>query len=673
MRNVLSSLLNPRAVAVVGSASPGKLGAVLFERILDGGYQSVYSVNPKAMGVMGRPGYASVSEIPDQVDLVVIASPSATVAGALEDAGKAGVKSAVVISSGFSEAGNYDLEAEALAVAARYGVRFVGPNCAGILNNHNGLIATLEAAPPKGGVALVSQSGAIGGMCMDAAKKQGLGIGKFISFGNAADLDAANLLTAFSDDPESSAIALYIENIKDGRAFMKALAEATAKKPVVIIKSGRTEGGQRAARSHTGAMAGADAVYDAAFRKCGAIRASSVDEMIDLMKALTANVEKPLCGKRVCILTNSGGPGVLTADRAETLGLSVTAPEIALKEALSEILPAYAGLSNPIDVTVEGTPAQYGGALQRILSDYDAAIVIYIGTPYLAAKPIASAVAAAAAEFQKPVSAFFAVGPDIDEAIALLQDAGVPCHASGERAADGLRGCAAYDRSHGLLKADVTPQKLKRQFLLEPDCMALLSEAGVPVPPHRLVVEREEAAAAAGEIGFPVCMKIVSKDILHKSDVGGVILNVSGAEEAKAAFDRLKSICRGKDFSGVILYPMLKKGVELIMGLTRDATFGPVVLFGLGGVFTEALSDVAMGIAPLSLEEAQALIGSVRGKKLLQGFRGAAPCDMTALAETLRRLSLMMFRYGEIMELDINPVMAYEKGVLAADARILLR
>ena len=668
----IQSMLYPRGVAVVGSVTPGKLGNVLTNRILEGGYMSVYNVNPKAQGVTGA-GYASVQDIPHPVDLVILACPAATVPDMLLDAGKAGVTSAVVISSGFSEVGNHDLEQQVIAAAKQAGIRYVGPNCAGIINTQNGLVATLETAPKAGRVSLLSQSGAIGGAFMDAANKSGLGLGKFLSFGNGSDLNGTSMLGYLADDPDTDVICMYLENVKGGRDFMAALADATSKKPVVIIKSGRTAGGQRAAQSHTGAMAGSDAVYDAVFAKCGALRASSVDEMIDMAKALSANVHKQRTGKRMAIITNSGGPGVLTADRCETLGLSVAAPSDACKAGLSEVLPSFAGLSNPIDVTVEGTPEQYGAALSGCLAEYDAAIVIYVGTPYLLAKPVAAAVAEAAKKYDKPVSCYFAVGADIAEAEALLASSGVACYDSGERAATGLAGLLSYTGKSGCLAPEQTPVPLKKPYLLEPDAMDILSSLGVQTPPHFVAHTEAEAAEYAGKLGYPVCMKVVSRDIIHKSDVGGVKLNIADDGAAREAFAALNGICAGKDFSGVILYPMLKKGVEVIMGLVRDATFGPVVAFGLGGIFTEILKDVSMTAAPLSLDEARSLIASVRAYKLLTGARGGKPCDIEALANTLVRLSQLMFLHEEINEVDCNPVFAYEDGALVAVVRMIVK
>ena len=675
----IRTMLYPEGVAVVGSVSPGKLGEVISHRLLGAGYQKVYNVNPKAAGVDGKAGFRLVSEIPDPVDLCIFVCPAATVPEMVRDAGRKGVKSAVVISSGFSEAGHPELEQELQNAAAEAGIRYVGPNCAGILNTACGLIATLEVAPEPGRVSLLSQSGAFGGTFMDAANAAGMGMGKFLSYGNGSDLNDTALLEYLSRDPDTDVICMYLENVKGGRRFMKALTEAVARKPVLVIKSGRTENGARAAQSHTGAMAGSDRVYDAVFSRCGAVRAETFEEMIDLAKGLAASVHAVCLGRRVGILTNSGGPGVLTSDRCSDLGLEVPMPEKQLKEDLSSMLPSFAGLANPIDVTVEGTPALYQQCLERMLDDYDAAIVIYVGTPYLKALPYAEAVVAARQSRNKPVAVYFAVGSDIEEAKAYLGAHDVPCYPSGERAASGISAALSRTGAAPAAATETVPEAFVRfpyekghGALLEPEAMGVLDSLGIGTPKHLVAHSPEEAAAAAESIGFPVCMKIVSRDILHKSDVGGVRLGVASGEQAEQTYRELEKVCAGKDFSGVILYPMLKKGTEVILGMIRDATFGPVCLFGLGGIFTEILKDVGMMPAPLDKTDADRLIRSIRTLPLLTGARGGAACDLDSLADMIAKLSNLMDRYPEIREVDLNPVICYPDGALVADARMIL-
>ena len=393
------ALFNPKGIAVVGSASPGKLGNVLVNRLVDGGFSQVFPVNPKAMGVGERPGYSSVTEIKEPVDMALICCPVAIAASALEDCGKGGIKAACIITSGFREAGNADAEKEILAVAHKYGIRFAGPNCAGLLNTHADMYATLETSPNKGNVALVSQSGSVGGIFMSWAMEQGLGISKFVSYGNCVDWDVTDYLLYLKDDPETKVIALYLEQITDGRRFMEVCQAVTKEKPIVIIKAGRTSAGSRATMSHTGSMAGEDSVNEVALKECGAIRVETVSEMFSLCKALSS---MPLVqGNKILIITNSGGPAIMACDKGEELGLNIMEPSAELKDRLRGFLPAHAGLNNPVDMTVEATAEWYGRVLTEALPEYDGAVVIFVGTPYLEAMPIARAVVEAAQKTSK--------------------------------------------------------------------------------------------------------------------------------------------------------------------------------------------------------------------------------------------------------------------------------
>ena len=363
----LHHLFYPRHVALVGSVSEGKVGFELLRQMLRGGYRDVFVVNPKAQGALDVPSYATIAAIPAPVDLAVISSPAATVAGILEECGQAGVKAAVIISSGFSEMGNKAGEAEIKAIAARHGIRIVGPNCAGIINTSHRLCPTMETLPPPGPVALISQSGALAGVVLGWAARDGLGISKFVSYGNRADVNEVDLLEYLANDDETRVVGLYIETVSDGRGFMAAAAKCAARKPVIVIKAGRGESGQRATLSHTGSLAGSDAVYDAALRQCGAIRVESAEEMFDLCRGFVG-IPQGIRGRRVAIVTNSGGPSILAADRAEVVGLDVAEPGPAIRAKLASFLPPHAALKNPIDLTVEGTERGYREALTALLA-----------------------------------------------------------------------------------------------------------------------------------------------------------------------------------------------------------------------------------------------------------------------------------------------------------------
>jgi acyl-CoA synthetase (NDP forming) len=670
----MEALFNPRGVAVTGSVSPGKLGNVLINRLVEGGFEKVYALNPKAKGLDGVPGFASAEEISGPVDLVVIASPAPTVKDVLEDCGKKGVKAAIIITSGFSEAGNAEGEEEIKQVAKKYGIRFTGPNCAGLVNTHSRLLATLEAAPPKGHTALISQSGAVGGNIMAWAHEQGLGISKFISYGNGNDLNELEFLKFLKDDPETKVIAMYLENIKNGREFMQVLKEVTPVKPVVIIKSGRTSTGQRATLSHTGSMAGADAVYDAAFRECGALRVETIEDMFDLCKGF-ANLP-PVQGRRLAVVTNSGGPGVMAADKAEEVSLNVAEPSPEMTSVLKGILPPHAGVKNPIDITVEGTGEEYSQVLTEVLKEYDAALALYIGTPYLKALPVAEGIKRAAEMSGKPIVSTVLVGCDVEESVEFLKAHHLPNYVTGERAVKVLARMAEY---HEYLtnKPELSEIPEQKAFLpgtgpvLEPDGMALLKENGIPVPEFRFAQSPQKAVEFCRSVGYPVVMKVVSPEILHKSDFGGVILNIGDDQGAEKAFNTLKERAEGRDFWGVVIYPMLKGGREVILGFTRDVQFGPVVAFGLGGIYTEVLKDIVLRVAPVDKKGAQEMIRSIRTYPILKGIRGQEPADLDALADAIVNFSRLPFLYPDLEEADLNPVFVFPKGVLVGDVRLV--
>ncbi len=438
----IRSLFYPRGVAVVGSVSEGKLGYELIRQILDGGYKDLFAVNPKGQGAFSVQGYDTVLKINRPVDMAVIVTPPQTVPDVVEDCGQAGIKAAVIITAGFSEAGNSEGEADITRVARKYGIRFVGPNCAGILNTTNRLFPTLESRPPAGEVAIITQSGAVGGVFLAWAKEFGLGISKFVNYGNGADLNEIDLLHYFAGDRETRVVGLYIETVTDGREFMRAVGECTRQKPLVVIKAGRTQSGVRAALSHTGSMAGADDVYDSCLRQCGAIRVYTIEEMFDLCKGFL--YMPPLRGRRVVIVTNSGGPGVLAADRAEELGLEVAELSIAAKEKLSEFLPSHCAIKNPIDITVEGTGEGYRKTLLVALQEYDGALALNIATPYLDSVPLAKGVCDAAEQVGKPIVASFLPSQIVAEATTYLEEHGIPNFATGERAVTALARMANY-------------------------------------------------------------------------------------------------------------------------------------------------------------------------------------------------------------------------------------
>lgn len=673
----LQSLFYPNAVAVFGSASEGKLANVLINRLLDGGMKEVYAVNPKANSVRTAKGYSSILEIGKPIDMAVIASPASTVKGIVDDCGKCGVKSCIIISSGFSEVGNAEGEKEVIETAKHYGIRFIGPNCAGMICTQGNLVATLETSPPTGNISIISQSGAAGGSFMALSAQFGVGISKFISYGNGGDLTVLELLRYLKDDADTKVIALYLETIPTGRQFMESVNEVCASKPVVIVKAGRSKSGQRAALSHTGSMAGADTVCDAALRQCGAIRVDTLMDLFEVCKGFATM--PPVKGLDLAIVTNSGGPGVMTVDKAEEKGLLIPETSEAVKEQLREYLPSFAGLRNPIDLTVEATGEHYRRAIEIALTEHDSAIALYIGTPYLKAMPYAKAIVEAARNTNKPLAAVMQVGSDIEESIEYLRNEGIATFASGEDAARVISTMAYYEirrttENVGSCLAEVKP--IGKAFgdcgrLLEPEAMTLLRDNGIPVPNFAFVQSEDEAAAEAAKIGYPVVVKVVSPQIIHKSDCGGVKLGIKNDAEVREAFRHMQTIAEDKDFRGVIIYPMLQKGKEVIVGLTKDPTFGSLVAFGMGGIYTEVLKDVTFRVAPVDILEAKKMIGEIKMAALLRGVRGEAPSDIDAMATLISRFSMLPFLYPDIHEADLNPVFVYDTGVCTADCRIL--
>jgi acetyltransferase len=670
----LQALFNPRGVALCGSTSPGKIGFELLRNMVEGGYGDVYAVNPKAQGALGAPGFAAVADIGRPVDLAIVAAPVRAVMSVLEDCGRAGVSAAVIITAGFSEVGNEEGEEAIREVAAKHGIRFVGPNCAGIVNTRHDLYPTLETRPPAGDVAFISQSGALGGAVLAWAEKQGVGFSKFVSYGNAADLNEIDFLEYLMEDDETKVAALYIETVSDGRGFVEAARALTAQKPLVVIKSGRTRSGQRATLSHTGSMAGSDTVYDEAIRAAGAIRVHTIEEMFDLCKGFVSL--PPVRGRKVAIVTNSGGPGVLAADRAEEVGLDVAPPSAKLRERLEAFLPSYCAFENPFDMTVEGDEEGYRRTLSAVLEEYDAALAIDVCTPYLDSLSHARGVCDAAEVSGKPVAANFMADKTVAAALPHLKARGVPDFVTGERAVAVLAQMARYavarEDRRPLPEIPAEEHALPgRGALLEPEAMTLLAEHGIPVPEFRFAPDLRSAVDGCTALGYPVVMKVVSADILHKSDAGGVALDIRNEGMAEAAFLRIEQAASGHDFRGVVVYPMVRAAQEVLLGLSRDPQFGSVVVFGLGGIYTEVWRDIVLRLAPVDRRGAEEMIRSIHGYPILTGIRGQPPGDLDALADVLVNFSQLPFRYPEIVEVDLNPVFVRSDGVLVGDVRII--
>jgi acetyltransferase len=701
----LDPLFSPRAVAVVGATrTPGTVPNDLFRNLIDSDYQGIaYPVSPGAESIRGVRTHRYVVDIEGEVDLAVIVFPSSVAHLALEQCGEKGVKSCIIISAGFREVGGAGVEREERIreIATRHGIRVVGPNCLGAINTDPAVRLNASFArkmPDAGSIAFLSQSGALCTAVLDYARGRHIGFSKFISFGNKADIDEVDLIRYLARDEATSVILMYLEEIRDGRRLLEAAREVIREsgKPILAIKSGRTEAGASAAASHTGSLAGRDEVADAIFRQAGILRCGTIVEMFNRAIAL-ADQPRP-GGDGIAIITNAGGPGVMAADAVTDEGLALASFSDTTAAALRKALPKTANTKNPVDVIGDARSDRYRAALDATLADpaVRAALVILTPQSMTDIDAIADEVVRARTESAdgKPVYASFMGEADVGPGVNALRHAGVPHYGLPEEMADA---CAAARRVARILErddappppvTDADPDRARailteaaaagRTHLPEPEAAEVLRAYGLPVLPSRVATSADGAAASAGELGFPVAMKIVSPDIIHKSDAGGVILNVTDAGAARAAYERIVSQARehtpDAEIRGVTVQPMAEEGTEIILGATRDAVFGPVLLLGLGGTFVEIFRDVAFRAAPLLARDADEMLAELRGRPLLEGARGRPPADVAALRDCLRRLSALAADCPEVKELDMNPVIVYPegRGAVVADARILL-
>ncbi len=679
-------LFNPKAIAVFGSVKKNKIGHQLVTQLTAGGFPgSILAVNPKGESPEGFaeiPGFPSLTQASRPPDLALIAVPAQFVDSVIHSCGEGGVPFAVVFTSGFSEIGNSDKEDRLKETADRYGVRLIGPNCAGIMDTRAGMYASIEVRALPGKTAFLTQSGAVGGAVLALAKIRGIGFSKFVSYGNRVDIGEVELLEYLESDPDTEVIALYLESLQNGREFMKAVSRVSRRKPVLIIKAGRSVSGLRAASSHTGSLAGSDEIFAAMIRQTGALRIPGMEEMLDLCDGLTSLPR--LEGDRVVVVTNSGGPGILTSDRAEELGLKITESPPHLREELKAFLPSHCAFANPIDLTVEGTREGYRRTLQVVLgSEYDAAIVINVATPFLDSTALAEGIlqAASSQKQPKPLAAVFMAGEIVKDGIEQLKKGGIPVFPTGERAAFvlskmheyTLRSVSAESAFEQAAGGGPAPLPFPIEApILEPKALSFLAEQGFPFPAHGYITDAEQIPEAVRNLRFPLVMKVVSPQILHKSDVGGVLLNLEDEQQVRQVFNNTARRFSGQAFQGVMLYQQVMEGLEIIAGIKQDPTFGPVVLVGAGGVLTELVRDSAVRIAPFGREEAEDMLSELKTNKILSGYRGSTALDRKALADLLVRLSALAVRYPAIRELDFNPVFVQQQGLLIGDVRIIL-
>lgn len=710
----LDAIFSPQSVAVIGaSASPGKVGHDIFANILKGGFTgTLYPINPKAKSILSVRTYATVMDIPDQIDLSIIIVPPQAAFNAVEDSIKKGVKGIVIVSAGFKEVGKEGLELENKIVARcrEAGVRLIGPNCLGVINP--GASVSLNASfsarmPAKGNISFISQSGALCTAVLDFAADRDFGFSKFVSIGNKADVDELDLLRYLHEDPETNVIMIYVEELRRGPEFIKAVREITSGNrptPVLVIKSGRTSAGAAAAASHTGSLAGSEAVYDALFEQAGVIRAETIDELFDLANAFNYKQETALgklsrklpAGNRVAIITNAGGPGILATDVTISSGLTLAEFSQDTVRALACHLPSAANLNNPVDVIGDAASDRYEHALEAVIKDdgVDGALVILTPQSMTNALGTAEAIVSIARRSHKPILCCFMGIVDVSSGVKYLQEHGYPVYKFPENAAKAFSALyrfsrwinrqqlAEYSFEHDTGKAsEIISRCMDRgqTYLGELDGLDLLKSYGFNTLPTELSTSADEAAEIADKIGYPVVMKIVSPQIIHKSDAGGVKVGLKTADEVKAAFDTITANAAAynadAEITGVLIQKMAPSGQEVILGVNRYPIFGPLLMFGLGGVFVEVFKDVAFRLAPVGRNTARRMIKSIKGYKLFTGFRGKAEADVDAIEKLLTCLSDMVIEHPEIQELDINPLLVHDKGqgTTVADCRIILK
>jgi len=703
----LRALLKPRSIAVIGaSRRQGTIGNKLFHNILQQDFKGVvYPVNPNAEVVASVKTYPSVLDIPGEVDLAVVIVPAEIVHQVMEQCGQKGVRGVVVISAGFGESGAEGIEKQEriLSIARRYGMRLIGPNCMGVINTDPevNMNATFSSVfPPTGNIALGTQSGALGVAILEYAKNLNIGLSSFVSIGNRADVSSNDLLQYWKEDPATDLILLYLESFGNPRQFARIARSITPTKPIVAVKSGRTLAGSRAAASHTGALATAEVASEALFTRTGIIRVDTLEELFDVANLLS---HQPIpSGRRVAILTNGGGPGILTADACAARGLELPSLSGKTYSGLKNFLQPRASLTNPIDMTAEATADQYSQALELVAQDdcIDIMIVIFIPPIRTQLEVVAGAIQKVAPEFRrrgKVLVASFMGSRSASIQLGSEEECCVPSFAFPEATATAVAKACEYNdwlrRPKGIIpeivstdgkKAEqVVTRALERSaarplWLDAISVTKLLDCYGIRLVQSKSVATAEEAVQAAEEIGFPVAVKLLSATIAHKTEVGGVILDLRSRREVEQAFmqikERLTLIGREKEMQGITVQQMIHGGIEVIVGVTQDPSFVPLIMFGMGGTHAELFGDVTFRIHPLTDVDAYEMVRSVKAYQLLEGWRGSKPCDIKALEGLLLRVSAMVADLPQIADLDFNPVKALEqdKGYVVVDARVML-
>ena len=696
----LDKLFNPKVIAVIGAtAREHTVGYSLMNNIIGSGFDGiVYPINPKRTNVIGVKAYASIDEVPDKVDLAIIATPAKTVPAIVEACGQAGVSGIVLISAGFTEIGKQGkvLTKQITDSLRKYGMRLIGPNCLGFIKpsiHLNASFANKMALPGK--IAFISQSGALCTAILDWSVKQNVGFSHFVSIGSMIDVSFHDLIDYFGSDPLTTSIVIYMESLTDARSFMSAARAFARNKPIIVLKAGKSSEGAQAAMSHTGSLAGNDFVFDAAFKRAGIVRVNTIDELFHIAQSL-AMQNKP-AGNRLAIITNAGGPGVIATDTLiEKGGKIAQLSEDTINELNQHLSPNWSK-GNPVDVLGDAGPEQYEKAVELCAKDKNVDGILVILTPQEMTDPtgVAMKVAAVAKKCRKTVLASWMGADDIEKGQQILESNQIPVYQTPEDAVKCFM--YMYDYSRNLDILHETPSQIPHEFkprraeskklieevladhrtvMTEFEAKQLLNYYYIPVIKNGLAHTEEEAIKLAEKIGYPLVMKIASPDILHKTDVGGVILNIVNKEEARKAYHKILKSSKAKvpdaDIRGVFVEQMLKRKYELIIGCKKDPIFGPTIVFGMGGVAVEVFKDTTIGLPPLNMALAMRIIEDTKIYKLIKGYRGMPGADITSIQFLLYKFAYMIMDFPQIKEVDINPFGVDERGGVVLDAKVIL-
>ncbi|MFN4227939.1 MAG: acetate--CoA ligase alpha subunit [Candidatus Ratteibacteria bacterium] len=691
---MLEFFFKPKSICLVGaSTNPEKLGFKILKNIIDGKYNGkIFPVNPNADTILNLRCYKNVSEIPDLVDLALIVIPSDYVCDVAEECGKKGIKGLIVISAGFKETGQEGKKKEErlIEIVKKYKMRLIGPNCLGIIDTKNRLNASFASdMPPEGKISFITQSGALGTAILDWAIKENIGFSKFISFGNKADVNEIDLIEELENDPDTNVILLYLEGISDGRKLIDIGKSVSIKKPIIVIKGGKTEKGIKTASSHTGSLSGSDIAFGSAIKQSGMIRAKTVEELFDL--SLIFSYQPILKGESIGIVTNAGGPSVMAVDMIEEMGLKLAEFSPQTIENLKSFLPPASNVYNPVDILGDAKADRYEKAIECVISDQNVDGIMVILTPQIITQieETAESIVRKSKQHTKPIITCFMGGKRVEQGIKILKENKIPNYFSPERGIFSFKAMSDYRKRieesliGKIVKFKVEKEKVEEKIeyfrkqkinmVGDIEGREILSLYGINVINSFLAKNQEECEKFLKENKGLYVMKLVSPDIIHKTEAGGIKLNIKEPKEGKKAFteiiDSAKKYKPNANIIGVQIQPMIKEGIEVIIGVSKDIQFGHLIMFGLGGIYVELLKDVSFRVIPITDIDAENMINEIKTSKILKGFRNMPKMDVNSIKETLLKVSQLVSDFPVIKEMDINPLIVREKGCIAVDVR----